>query len=328
MRTFARSLIFVLAAVSISVVPALAQQETGTVVNESLDVYARMSGDSDVVATLKRGTTVRILLTISDGEHAWCSIADLDTGAKLGYALCSALSRQGAPSTAATGVGRVLPTLSFSAQASSQPPTRAQKAWAIAAAAILSTYNRESTSGMSSGLGRVETRRILADGWNVHSHDDLTGAFAWLDQGGNRVEFSDVGARAESLSPEKLKEAVSHLNAVDASSVRVAYANYERFGTKSISAWDYARYINLCRWGVDAGYLSEDEAWQRTMYAARILQQTFGSWREFGENYMVGSEFYPRHYLLNRQRMQAVHQELVSNPSSPWNRIPWSLPLN
>lgn len=66
----------------------------------------------------------------------------------------------------------------------------------------------------------------------------------------------------------------------------------DEFGEKSIAAWDYDRYISLCGWGYIAGYLSEEEAWQRIMPAARLLQKTFESWIDLGKNHVVGREFW------------------------------------
>jgi hypothetical protein len=301
-----------------------AQEQRGTVKVDSLDVYSQMSSDSDAISTLARGTSVRITLSITNGEGSWCSISKIDTSEKLGFVHCDGLDRENTPSTAASAGG----TGSASPSFASQPPSRAQKAWAIAASAILATFNRESPGTLSSGGDPAGTRKLLHDAWGISSRNDLLGALAWIEQGGHRQLFSELGARTSKASPEQLKDALSRLNSENANSVRVAHRYYEKFGTQSITAWDFARYINLCRWGIAAGYISEDEAWPRVMYAAGILQQTFGSWSEFGQNYLVGREFWSLHQTgIDGQAMRAICQRLLSDPGSPWNRIPWSLPL-
>jgi Protein of unknown function (DUF1266) len=40
------------------------------------------------------------------------------------------------------------------------------------------------------------------------------------------------------------------------------------------------------------GYLAEDEAWEKIMPAAAKLHATFSSWKELGENYLIGREFW------------------------------------
>lgn len=301
-----------------------AQDERGTVKADSLQVYSKMTADSDVVATLTQGTSVRITLSVTNGEGSWCSISKVDTTEKLGFVHCDELERVNAPSTAAAGGGPAVSAPSLA----SRPVSRAQKAWAIAASAILATFNREPLGTLSSGGDPQASKRLLRNAWGISSHNDLVGALAWIEQGGHRQLFTALGARSSSATPQALKEVESRLNSEDANSLRVAHAYYQKFGAQSITAWDYARYINLCRWGVAAGYMSEDEAWPRVMYAAGILQQTFGSWREFGENYLVGREFWSlRQTRIDGQAMQAVYTRLLSDPGSPWNRIPWSLPL-
>ena len=305
----------------------LAQEESGTVKGDSLPVYAKMSTDSDVILTLPHGQSVRITLSITNGGATWCSISDSISGAKLGFVHCEDLDRRNVPSTAASGTG-ALSTVPFDPLSSHQPPSRAQGRWALAAAAILATYNHEPIDTLSSGGGVLGTRRLLQNSWDISSHDQLLQTLDWIDQGGHRQLFSALGARTASLSSEELSKVVGHLNPEDANSVMIAHRYYPRYASQSISAWDYARYINVCRWGVAAGYISEEEAWPRVMHAAQILQQAFTSWKEFGENYLVGREFWSLHQTkIDGQAMRAIYLGLLNNPGSPWNRIPWNLSI-
>jgi len=304
--------------------PALAQDERGTVNVESLSVYAQMSADSDVVATLARGKTVRVTLSITNGDGMWCSVSDIETSTKLGYVRCESLDRQNAPSTAASGAGGI----AVASGSANEHPTRAQQRWAIAASAILSGANHENLTTLSSGGSALSIRRLLQDSWDISDRDSFLKALDWIDQGGHRQLFSALGERSSRASAEELSAVISKLNSEDANSLTMAHRYYQKFGSQSITAWDYARYINLCRWGVAAGYISEDEGWPRAMHAAQILQQTFGSWKEFGENYIVGREFWSlRQTRINGQEMRARYQSLVSDPASSWNRIPWDLSL-
>jgi hypothetical protein len=71
-----------------------AQDQRGAVKTDSLQVYSRMSADSDTVTTLARGTVVRIDLAVTTDDGAWCGISSIDTLAKLGYVRCDGLERQ------------------------------------------------------------------------------------------------------------------------------------------------------------------------------------------------------------------------------------------
>ena len=322
----------VLVFLSILLVPGFSdavqgQEERGTVKVDSLAVYAEMSADSDVVATLARGKQVRITLSITNGDGTWCSVSDIDSKAKLGFVRCEELDRQNAPSTAVSGAG-VLSSVPFDPATSNHARSRAQERWALAASAILATFNREPLETISSGGSVLETRRMIQEWWGISNREGLLEKLDGLDQGGHRQVFTALGARTANLSPDELSNAVRQLNAENANSVTMAHRYYEKYGAQSITGWDYARYINLCRWGVAAGYISEEEAWPRVMHAAQILQQAFTSWREFGENYLVGREFWSLNQTrIDGQQMRAIYQKLLNDPGSPWNRIPWNLPL-
>lgn len=304
-----------------------AQREMGTVKSAPLPVYAEASTDSDTVATLPAAKSVQITFSVTNADGAWCKVATSDTGTNLGYVRCDGLDRPNAPSTAATGPGTLLPNV-VDPSTNTVAPARAQKDWAIAASAILASYNHESLDTLSSGGSVLRFRELLQNGWGISNRDELLQALDAIDRGGHRQLFSALGARTANIPEDNLKKAVSHMNAEDANSVIVAHRYYEQYRTQSITAWDYARYINVCRWGVAAGYISEEEALPRVMRAARILQQTFTSWNDFGENYLVGREFWSLSQTrIDGQQMRAVYEKLLNDPASPWRRIPWNLSL-
>jgi ankyrin repeat protein len=303
---------------------ALAQDVRATVKADSVPVYASMSAESDVVSTLPRGKAVRITMSVTGGDGTWCSISAIDSAARLGYVRCDQLDRQIAPSTATSSGG----TLSSAPTFANQSPSRAQERWAFAASAILASFNHEPLDTLATRDSVLGTKRLLQDAWGISNHDQLLQALQAIDQGGHRQLFSALGARTSQLSPDELTKVVSKLGSEDANSVMVAHRYYEKYSVQSIVAWDYARYINVCRWGVAAGYISEQEALPRIMHAAQILQQSFTSWSEFGENYLVGREFWSlRQTKIDGQAMRSIYRNLLSDPSSPWNRIPWKLPL-
>jgi hypothetical protein len=308
---------------------AAAQDERGTVKNDSLQVYAEMSAESESVATLAHGSVVRIGLSVTNADGRWCSVSSIDTSAKLGFVRCDGLEIQNMRSTAAPAGGAVVQPLSSSSKA----PARAQKEWALAASAILAGFSHEPSSALAAGgmteAQKTHEKRLLEEWWSVGNRDDMLNALSWIEQGGHRQLFTALGEHASQLGPDDLKKALSRLNPEAANGVTVARRYHERLGSKSITGWDYGRYINLCRWGVQVGYLTEDEAWPRVMYAAGILQQTFGSWQEYGENYLIGREFWSLSQTQkDGQAMRANYQNLLNDPRSSWNRIPWGLDLH
>jgi ankyrin repeat protein len=332
LTVFKRPCISVFVFLSILLVPAFSdaapgQEERGTVKVDSLPVYAEMSKDSDVVATLPRGKLVRIAVTATNGSGSWCSIVDIDTSEKLGFVRCDDLDLQNAPSTGASPTGS-LPIIAVGSVFSNQFQSHDQELWALAASSILSTANHWPVDKLSPGIGVLEARRMMRDTWDVANSDDLMKMFDWVDRGGYRQQFSMIGARTQNLTPEVLSKAATQLDPESLNSVLVAHRYYGKYSSQSITGYDYGRYINACRVAVAAGYISEEDAWPRVLHAARILQQTFTSWKEYGENYLIGREFFSLYATKkNGQEMRVAYQGLLSRANSPWNRIAWDLSL-
>src|SRR6266849_4791686 len=173
-------------------------------------------------------------------------------------------------------------------------------------------------------------QQLLREWWGVTDRETLLTALGWIDEEGHRREFDRVARYVATLNPEEFGKVRDSLkdNARARQEFEVALAHHARLGDRSLVGWDYSRYITLCRWGYLVGYLTEDEAWDRIMPAARRIQATFDSWKDLGENYLIGREVWSqeeteRNGLLYRQ----VYQHLLDDPASPWNRCVWDLDL-
>jgi len=210
----------------------------------------------------------------------------------------------------------------------------AQKAWGLAASALLTEGNRERHDLLGGGVRTEQRIKILSQRlnqwWDVSDRASLLQVLAWIDEGGHRRDFALVGERVAPLDAQQFEAALSRaaLDENRTHSLVIARDYYQKLGEKSLVGWDYARYISMCRWGYLVGYLTEPEAWERIMRAARIIQSTFVSWEELGQNYLIGREFWS--YEQTRTTgayYRAAYRRLLENPNSPWNRIPWNLDL-
>jgi hypothetical protein len=211
-------------------------------------------------------------------------------------------------------------------------PKLDQKLWALATTGILTECNRE-YHDMLAGVERTEEniskqRTLLRDYWGIKCRDDLLFVLEWTEQVGHRKRFDQMGQYMRTVSEEQLQAILKQLPAEDQSSWDAVRKYWVTLGKKSLLGWDFCRYIHLCRKGYLLGYLSENEAWSLIMPKARILQQTFDSWRDLGENYLIGREF----WSLARTRASGwfyyqAFKNLLEDVDSPWNTIPWNLDL-
>ena len=211
--------------------------------------------------------------------------------------------------------------------------TAEQKSWALATSAILFERNREShelLAGAPRTDGHIQrTRELLSEWWGVRSRADLLGTLQWLGTSGHRADFERLGAALDRLPPQQVDRAGAlGLPAELGHQVAVVQRHHKALGGKSILGWDLSRYVALCRWGYAADFLTEEEAWRCIMPAARALQSHFTSWRDLGENYLIGREFWSRSETRQSGDLyRAAYQTLISYPGSPWNRNPWGLKL-
>jgi hypothetical protein len=210
----------------------------------------------------------------------------------------------------------------------------AQKMWALALTGILTERNRE-RHDLLGGEERTaknirQQKQILQKWWGTQSRQDLLESLQWIDQGGHRQKFDQVGAAVAKLSDEKFNEYLVKLenNPQVLQQLQTSRKYYRHIGRKSILGWDYGRFISLCRWGYLVEYINDNEAWNCIMPAARLLQGVFASWKDLGENYLIGREFWSYEETKRRgQYFRAAYQKLLDDPNSPWNRMRWDLSL-
>jgi hypothetical protein len=211
-------------------------------------------------------------------------------------------------------------------------PSKEQKRWSLATTGVLTEFNRERHDILGgeeqSEEGVIRQKKLLSDWWGVDCREDLFFVLDWLEQVGHRKRFEEMGQYMKKLSEADFRAMLSGLVQEDSSSWETVLRYWFWLGRKSILGWDFCRYIHLCRKGYYLGYLSENEAWRMIMPKARVLQETFDSWKDLGENYLVGREFWSLERTKESGRyFHQAFKKLLEDPDSPWNTIPWDLNL-
>jgi hypothetical protein len=211
-------------------------------------------------------------------------------------------------------------------------PMTPQQAWTLAATALLTERNDDRHDILA---GRVLTpssvedaRRLLRDWWGANDRDGLLDSLRWVAESGHRVGFATSGARLAAMSAgERVLLVVQRRQDFRLDQkMGVVETHYARLGAAGILGWDLVRFLSLCRWGYAAGYLTEQEAWDRMIPMARTLRHTFTSWRDLGENYMIGRQYWdPEEHIRSGYWYRKALDRLLSEPDSPWNRVPWSV---
>jgi hypothetical protein len=203
-------------------------------------------------------------------------------------------------------VAVIIVVLAGGRAAHADQPLSPRQAWALAAAALLTERNGDLHDRLAGTRGNAgngaQARRLLKDWWDVTDRTSLLASLEWIEKSGHRQAFERTGQQLASLTPEQ-RQALGAQRRIDPSlnhQMLIVEVHHARLGKKSIVGWDFSRYICVCRWGYEAGYLTEPDAWARIIPAARVIRHTFASWREVGENYMIGRQYWsPEQHALN-----------------------------
>ena len=206
-----------------------------------------------------------------------------------------------------------------------------QKQWGLATSAIRTKRTHEdfySLTGDPMVPRAVKKQKAsLYRGWRISSREDLIQKMEWIRNEGHRTEFEQILADREksewvvALRDRVLKKDRAHDYAYRHSFV-------DEVGDQSILAWDMGRLVALARWGVLCGYLEADEVWDWIMPAAQAIHESYSSWEELAEGYLVGRRFWSEYavqeigYKYERAAYWNLHNEF-----SPWTRFQWGMDL-
>jgi parallel beta-helix repeat protein len=213
-----------------------------------------------------------------------------------------------------------------------RPPADEKNArlWALACAGVLMEKNgirHDILRTGPEGQGNIEMQKeLLKNWWSVENRPELISTLRWMEVDGHRAHFAaDVervkGGKAGMF--EKLEEMSDKDRQKE---LKVVRENYQRLGDSALYGWDYSRYISLCRWGYTVGYISEDEAWERIMPVARLLQKKFKSWKDLGEDYIIGREYWGGGVDEQPLCVEALAR-LLESKNSPWVKLEWDTDL-
>lgn len=213
-----------------------------------------------------------------------------------------------------------------SAHRTSDPARR----WALACTALLFVLNGE---GLESLAGQIPakapgTRALLESWWHVTDRASLLRCLESLVSDGHNKLWLGIN-RVKNFSPLLLSFKSAWDDQEDYESALGLVRRYgDEYGERGLLAWDSCRYICLCRWGYQAGYLSEADAWELMMPMAAKIQGNCKSWNQLANEYLVGREFWSHSYYTKGIGTDSgIRNRLSRDANSPWVKLPWNTPL-
>ena len=211
--------------------------------------------------------------------------------------------------------------------------------WAISLTGIMTEINNSNRNALYASTmderGRNTWLTTLSRDWGIATRAELFQTLDSLETGGHAASFREI----QEIIRELLK-AGDNSAAVSAVFNRYEWdetkynrfmfvaANWNEYQYLTIKAWDLGRSISLCRWGYNAGFITEDEAWERIFRIARIIQPLYRSWEEYGYDYFMGRIFWASGFEEEESYIEWTEPIYMKLMNSYWSWIDWNIDLD
>jgi hypothetical protein len=179
--------------------------------------------------------------------------------------------------------------------------------WAIRLTGIMTEFNRGNHNTLNSFrmISRNKNRvlEMLKRDWEITNKNELLEKLEEVESYGHagRLKLIQQIINEEivsaALGGEENVIVITKIDTHDLTywqfnSLRYTFSNWDNYKNRSIKAWDLGRCVALCRWGYDVGFFTENEAWEKIMYYAKLIQPLYSSWEEYGYDYFMGRVFW------------------------------------
>ncbi|MFW5650893.1 MAG: DUF1266 domain-containing protein [Acetivibrio ethanolgignens] len=197
--------------------------------------------------------------------------------------------------------------------------------WFNASYAILTEvngldYNRFAGAPANATMKQLEIAS-LEKWWGVTDRISADKTLDWILSEGHRTQFAEdmVYLQEAGLGEVEDRERFflenSALSSDEVQQIISQYEMYEQYGENAIAGWDYCRALNLLSFYYLAGYYSEEEALDKSLEIAQMVQPLYESWDDLIKSYLRGYEYWAEESSAERQ---AIYEELKTRDDNPY----------
>lgn len=199
--------------------------------------------------------------------------------------------------------------------------------WFNASYAVLSEINGWDYNRFAGLPANEETKeleqRSLEEWWSVTDRTSADETLDWILSEGHRTTFAENMQTLEEAGlgdvPEDERTVFLltnfQISPDEASQYLSSYEMYAEYGPKAITGWDYCRAMNLMSFYYLAGYYSEQEALDKSLEIAQIMQPLFESWDDLMDSYLRGYEYWAEE---SSEERRAIYEELKTRDDNPY----------
>lgn len=206
--------------------------------------------------------------------------------------------------------------------------------WLLACGAPLALQNNEglcSLSGVVRNKENIDSEaKMLKEMWGISSREELIDTVRGLRNGGhNALWLSDWNIYKSENRDGAYRKAQAALKGQARERAELVARYGYQFGERGILGWELGRTISLCRWGYRLGFLSKREAFSMMVEPARLIQQNYGSWKQYLDEYYVGRRFWNAEvYLDEKNSVERKLRHQFMDAQSPFNKLSWTAYLD
>ncbi|MDR2434075.1 MAG: DUF1266 domain-containing protein [Treponema sp.] len=214
-----------------------------------------------------------------------------------------------------------------------------EQLWAIALTGIMTERNKSNYDTLNSSPMDERNKNIwletLRRDWGINNRDELLETLDKMEHDGHASSLKFIQKIIMETIEEKGNFSIItiynkyQLNSRQYNYLKFTILNWNIFNNRDILVWDLGRNIALCRWGYDVGFLTEEEALEKIMYYAKLIQPLYNSWEEYGYDYYMGRVFWASGfgedvaYLLETYQ---IYQKLIGE-NGYWRNLEWNIDL-
>lgn len=197
--------------------------------------------------------------------------------------------------------------------------------WFNASYAVLTELNGWDYN-IFAGLPMSDTAKGIAalslqSWWEVTDRASADEMIDWLLEEGHRADFVDYVLYLKEYGfeqAENREEFILEYFDVTAEQAPLYvswYEMYEQYGETAIDGWDYCRALNLLSFYYLAGYYTEEEALDKSLEIAQMVQPLFESWDDLVGSWLRGYEYWAEESSAERL---AIYEEIKTRSDNPY----------
>jgi len=210
--------------------------------------------------------------------------------------------------------------------------------WAISLPGIMTEANSSYRSSLNASAMNESQRNVwlnvLSRDWGITTREELLETLNDLERGGHPDALKEIkGIINEVLNVQTDASAVqavinSYLwDETKWNRFRYVFTNWDKYQNVTLWGWNLARGVSLCRWGYQAGFMEEGEAWKRIFHIAETVQPLYASWEEFGWDYFMGRLFWAASFGEGERYLRETEPIYNRLMNSYWGRLKWDIDL-